>query len=177
MLVAEKHKSQSRESMILDCYKRVFPIAASYIQKRGGSLSDAREVFQGSLVMYYEKLVHTGFEVKQDEQAYLMGIVKKRWLKYRSKIQLTTDFNSMDRVEEKEPEIHRKRLLQLLKQSGQRCMDLLQSFYYEKISIKQLAERFGYTSERSATVQKYKCLEKVRGEVKLRSLQYEDFFE
>jgi len=45
-------------------------------------------------------------------------------------------------------------------------MDLLQAFYYFKTPMREIAEEFGYRSERSATVQKYKCLEKVRDTVK-----------
>jgi hypothetical protein len=43
--------------------------------------------------------------------------------------------------------------------------------------MKELADLFGYAGERSATVQKYKCIEKVRETVKEQSLAYEDFIE
>ena len=43
---------------------------------------------------------------------------------------------------------------------------MLQAVYYFKYSMQELAEEFGFRSVRSATVQKYKCLEKVRNEVK-----------
>jgi len=54
---------------------------------------------------------------------------------------------------------------------------LLRAFYYDKLSMSKIANRFGFSSERSATVQKYKCLEKVRDLVKEKSLSYEDFLE
>jgi hypothetical protein len=40
-----------------------------------------------------------------------------------------------------------------------------------------IAGRFGFSGERSATVQKFKCLEKVRDTIKSKSLSYEDFVE
>jgi hypothetical protein len=39
----------------------------------------------------------------------------------------------------------------------------------------QVAETFGFSGVRSATVQKYKCIEKVRETVKQKALTYEDF--
>jgi hypothetical protein len=65
--------------------------------------------------------------------------------------------------------------VRLLMATGRRCMDLLHAFYYSKLPVKQLSLRLGYGSERSATVQKYKCMEKVRDTIKKQSLGYEDF--
>jgi predicted DNA-binding protein YlxM (UPF0122 family) len=56
-------------------------------------------------------------------------------------------------------------------------MELLRAFYYDKLSMRKIAGQFDFNSERSATVQKYKCLEKVRDIVKEKSLTYEDFLE
>ncbi len=54
-------------------------------------------------------------------------------------------------------------------------MDMLQAFYYDKLNMREIAERFNLSGERSATVQKHKCLEKVREKVKEKSMTYEDF--
>lgn len=70
-----------------------------------------------------------------------------------------------------------KRLLKLLTSAGKKCMDLLKSFYYDKLPVNELAESFGYSGPRSVTVQKHKCLEKVRETVKQKSLTYADFME
>jgi len=54
-------------------------------------------------------------------------------------------------------------------------MRLLNAFYYEKLNMDEIAIRFGFSGKRSATVQKFKCLGKVRQVVRRKSLQYEDF--
>lgn len=69
------------------------------------------------------------------------------------------------------------KVLRYLETAGQKCMDMLKAFYYDKLSVKDIATLFGYSGERSATVQKYKCLEKVRDTVKQKALTYEDFLE
>jgi len=56
-------------------------------------------------------------------------------------------------------------------------MDLLRSFYYDKMPLTTIASTYGYSGVRSATVQKYKCLEKVRETIKEKALAYEDFME
>ena len=56
-------------------------------------------------------------------------------------------------------------------------MELLRSFYYDQQPLTDIAGKFGFSGVRSATVQKYKCLEKVRETIKERSLTYEDFID
>lgn len=177
MLEIEESPVTTRESLIRECYEEVFPVAAAYAHRQGGNIEEAKEVFQVALMIYYEKLVDSEFEPKRNHHSYLFGIFKNQWSKHQFTARLTTSLGEYDQRDHRDPEIQKHRLLLFLRQSGQRCMDLLQSFYYEKTSMKKLADRFGYRSERSATVQKYKCLEKVRNEVKQKSLQYEDFFE
>jgi len=53
-----------------------------------------------------------------------------------------------------------------LVRSGKKCLELLKAFYYDHCSMQDIANRFGFNGTRSATVQKYKCLEKVRNEIK-----------
>lgn len=175
MITEAATTTQSRADRITGWYKKAFPVAASWIRKSGGTIEEAKELFQEALIIFYEKIDTDKFDPKVNDNAYLLGIVKKLWAKYvedNSKLQTLSSSGWQD---ETEPKPLEEKLLRLLRQSGQKCMDLLQSFYYENLSMREISERFGYRSERSATVQKYKCLEKVRHEVKLKSLEHESF--
>ncbi len=177
MLVLDKVKTPIRAATITSWYEEAFPLVAAYIRRRGGDLENAREIFQEAIVLYYEKCVNDGFRSDEEDSAYLMGIAKKLWLKHYARSAKNVGMEQVDVAEENEKGPIGNKLLQHLKQTGERCLDLLQSFYYEKLTMHQVADRFGYSGERSATVQKFKCLEKVRDEVKRKSMSYEDFLE
>ncbi len=177
MLILEAVNTKTRSEVITEWYQEVFPHAAKYIKKHGGDLEVTREVFQESVVLYYEKLVNLNFEHDVNQRAYLMGIVKNQWFKHCKKNARFSGLESIELMEEQTQKPLSKKLLDYLKQSGEKCMDLLQAFYYEKLTMKQLSDRFSYSSERSATVQKFKCLEKVRNQIKQKALTYEDFLD
>lgn len=168
--------AEERERFFILLYQQVFPAVASYISKKGGTLEDAKDVFQDSVVAYYEKVVTTG-QVCVHEQAYLMGICKNLWLKkFKSGNHVLLDENMASTLtagQEQYPSSDK--LLNYLQTTGQKCMELLKAFYYDRLSVRQIAGLFGYSGEHSATVQKYKCLEKVRDSVKQKALNYEDF--
>jgi hypothetical protein len=84
-------------------------------------------------------------------------------------------YYKLDFAEAVEQRPSESRVMHYLQTTGKKCMELLSAFYYDKLPMKQIAEVFGYAGERSVTVQKYKCLEKVRATVKQKALVYEDF--
>jgi len=45
---------------------------------------------------------------------------------------------------------------------GGPCKQLLESFYYQKLSWGEIASLIGYSTPASARNQKYKCLERIR---------------
>jgi hypothetical protein len=45
---------------------------------------------------------------------------------------------------------------------GEKCWHILKAFYYEGLSMAKIALQFGFSSEKSAKNQKYKCLERAK---------------
>ncbi|MEB2774333.1 hypothetical protein SYJ56_03395 [Algoriphagus sp. D3-2-R+10] len=175
----ENLKSKSgRGRFFLQMYRESFPDLASFVSRRGGSLEDAQDIFQDSLIIYYEQLV-TGLEVRRDG-GYLFGIARHLWYRrfrdpfYKMEKSSTEELEEVVEFEMSADQ-EKSQVWVFLKSAGQKCMDLLKSFYYDQLSMDELAVKFGYRTTRSATVQKYKCLEKVRDQVKRKSLTYEDF--
>lgn len=161
-------------------YLGAFPAVARYVGHRGGSLDEAKDVFHDAVVIWYERSV-TERDTPRDDKAYLIGIAKHLWLKsYREHnryipLDEAGDAAHISVNEEQQP-ISNK-LMHYLEGTGQKCMDLLKGFYYDKLPMADIARAFGFSGERSATVQKFKCLEKVRETVKSKALTYEDFVE
>jgi RNA polymerase sigma factor (sigma-70 family) len=168
------------EKLIMRLYESAFPPVARYVAKMSGSFDDARDVFQDALVIYYEKATGGKLDLQKGERAYLLGIAKNLWFKkFRDgQYDISLDeFEGFDLADEAEPQPVAEKLLHYLETAGEKCMQLLSAFYYDKLPMKQIAGLFGYSGERSVTVQKYKCLEKVRETIKQNALAYEDFID
>ena len=171
-----------RQQLFVDLYQRAFPAVARFVSRHGGSLEAAQDVFQDALVLYYEKIVREAADgpAAHHDVAYLLGIARHRWIKQYHRAAPEVPLETSDavfRTEESAETPARRKLLRFLTVAGQRCMDLLRAFYYDQLPLAEVANTFGYSGVRSATVQKYKCLEKVRHTVREKSLCYEDFLE
>ena len=170
---------EEREELFTTLYQMAFPAVARYVSKMGGSFDEAKDVFQDALVAYYERSAKGSLIIKSTDKAYILGTAKYLWFKKhkqgRHHIPLE-NFDAAASDQENESQTESK-LMHYLQTAGKKCMDLLRAFYYDHTPLADTAEQFGYSGIRSATVQKYKCLEKVRETIKQKALTYEDFLD
>jgi DNA-directed RNA polymerase specialized sigma24 family protein len=161
----------SQADTLEEIYEEIYPAVASFVSKMGGTAEDAKDIFHDALVIAFEK------ENVDNISAYVVGVAKHLWLrKYKQDVRFT-DFERNIAIPEEEHSPIVSKLLRLLEVAGKGCLDLLQAFYYEKRSAETIAEDFNYSNAHSATVQKHKCLQRVRSFVKTKSLDYESFIE
>ena len=167
-----------RKIALEQLYLQAFPLVATYIRKMGGSLDEAKDIFHDALVIYMEK--QQDVQLEYSDRSYILGIARNLWSRRFGESNRHMPFeNASDSLfdDEKYAEASSPGLLELLTATGRKCLDLLSAFYYEKLDMDSLAKRFGFSGARSATAQKFKCLEKVKETVKKNALQYEDFME
>ncbi len=167
-------KTSEKTDAFIELYEQYFPIVAGYIRKNGGSLEDAKDVFQDALILFYEqKLIDPSVR-----NGYLFGTCRNLWSKkLRGEARIIAELDR-DLPDPKEDAIISvETISNFMENAGKRCKDLLVSFYYEKVSLEKIASRFGFNGIRSATVQKFKCIEKLRSLAKEKQLEYADFTE
>lgn len=157
------------QDVLQELYEETFPVVAAFVSKMGGSAEDAKDIFHDALIIAFEK--------NSNNPAYIVGIAKHLWVRKFNRDRHLVDLDSSIEIPEEEVSPVIARLARLLESAGKSCLELLQSFYYEKQTAEEIADKFNYSSAHSATVQKHKCLQKVRSFVKTKSLGYESFVE
>jgi DNA-directed RNA polymerase specialized sigma24 family protein len=164
-----------------EMYETAFPAVASFVRQMDGSFQDAKDIFQDALIIFLEQSTAASMTINVSPEWYILGISKHLWLRKFKEDRLKVSLNDFERALyipiDFYPCIKSKRILQFLEVAGSKCIDLLRSFYFEKNTLKEISKTLGYSSEHSAAVQKYKCLEKIRESIKQKSVTYEDFFE
>jgi DNA-directed RNA polymerase specialized sigma24 family protein len=160
------------EDPILGLYRDSFPIFARMVRRMGGNLEQAKDSFHDALLIYLEKESTGRLHLHTSPNAYLLGTAKICWLHSLDK-DPTLPFP--DGFEPPAPADHdteqrEQTLLKSLQNAGKKCLELLKAFYYDCRDMEEIAVTFGFNGRRSATVQKYKCLEKVRQEIKTTQL-------
>lgn len=165
-----------RERTLEHIYANTYPMVRHYVREHGGTDEDAKDIFQEALIIYYEKTVNGQLTLTASVSTYLMGICKNRWrqqLEKQARNVSPTETRSDTVWEEpgSEAEPPPVALMTFVEQLGETCKSILISFYYLGQRLEQIAEQHGYQTVRSATVQKYKCLERLRKAVSHLSIE------
>ncbi|GGB11424.1 RNA polymerase sigma factor [Puia dinghuensis] len=158
-----------KEDHLVSLYRESFPDFARMVRRMSGTLEQAKDSFHDALLIFMEKEKAGKLHLHSSPKAYLIGIAKICWLRTLNNdphLPLPEGFEAPQPEEEADKEEREKSLLESLQKSGKKCLELLKAFYYDHCSMPDIATRFGFKGGRSATVQKHKCLEKVRQTIK-----------
>ncbi|HEU4470699.1 MAG TPA: sigma-70 family RNA polymerase sigma factor [Flavisolibacter sp.] len=156
----------TEQEILVGIYREAFPAAAQLVKRLGGSLEEAKDVFHDALLIYLERKSMGTLNIQTSVKAYLLGITKILWLRSRDQYLATLPEEVESFIEDEKETTEEKNMLDYLMLAGQKCMQMLKAFYYDQFSLQEIASRFGFSGIRSATVQKHKCLQKIRNEVK-----------
>jgi DNA-directed RNA polymerase specialized sigma subunit, sigma24 homolog len=165
------------EEILTEIYRDAFPAAAHLIKRLGGRTEEAKDAFHDALLIYLERKATGTLNIQTSVKAYLLGITKILWLHSRNQyFTLLPEEVESFITEEQSTDEEEKRVLDYILLAGQKCMQMLKAFYYDGLSLPEIASHFGFNGVRSATVQKYKCLQKVRTEIKKMNIYEESAY-
>lgn len=156
-------------------YEEYFPMIKRMVTANQGDEDEAKDLFQETLVVLYEKSKEPTFVLECKPATYIYAVAHRLWLKhlYQKRRQpeapvkdertleeaseITTDL-----AEHEAREARFRVMTGALERLGEPCKSLLEDFYIHRRSMQEIAERFGYTNPDNAKTQKYKCLNRLK---------------
>ena len=151
-------------------YRQHFNMVQSLVVNNNGNADDAKDIFQESLLVLYEKVRSGSFELNCLIKTYIYSVSRRLWLKrlaQQSRYTLSGDHEEHVPVED-DTEEHERRdqefnmMEKAFAGMGEPCKSLLEAYYMQKRSMQEIAASFGYTNADNAKNQKYKCLMRLK---------------
>ena len=163
--------AQSDKKAIETIYKENFNMIQSLILNNSGSADDAKDIFQETMIVLYERVRLGTFELNCLIKTYVYSVSRRLWLKRLQ--QMTRYAPSLDGLQETVPveeevEEHERMnsefemMNKAIGSLGEPCKSLLEAYYLEKKNMQEIALSFGYTNADNAKNQKYKCLMRLK---------------
>ena len=162
-----KNERQAIETI----YKQHYNMVQALIINNNGSIDDARDIFQETMIVLYEKARSGTFELNCLLKTYIYSVGRRLWLKKLQQQQkFVPEMNGIDEVVpvEEEIEAHGERNMEFqtmekaMLNLGEPCRSLLDAFYLQKRNMTEIAGHFGYTHSDNAKNQKYQCMMRLR---------------
>ncbi|MFQ3238723.1 MAG: RNA polymerase sigma factor (sigma-70 family) [Olleya marilimosa] len=163
--ILEFFKTGQRDKAFKQLYS-LYPRIEKLVLSKGGKQSDAQDVFQEALIILNRNLEQSNFKLTASFYTYLYSVSRFVWKDMKSKFTTQELHDLKDNevsifqhvLEEKKYRFAENAFREL----GERCQQLLQLFYVQKITFSVIATMMQFKSEKVAKNQKYKCLKKAK---------------
>jgi len=151
-------------------YKESYPIVRSYVLANSGTEPEAKDVFQEAVTNAWINQQKGSYTPRDNQSvgAYVFTIAKYKWLdKLKSKSHKSTMRLVTEEVSEREQQdaglddIDVAYLNTLYARLDDKCKVMLKKFYFEKMSMREIAADLG-VGEESVRTMKYRCVMKLR---------------
>lgn len=149
-------------------YKEVLPGIRSYVQKNNGNKEDANDIFQDTVLIFYNKVKQHQFDKQYEISAYMFSIARNLWRK-RAAVKKKTISQENDFEIESDEDIIKymiteekmKAIKTLFEKLGEPCHTLLTYSIFECMSMQDIVDKLHYKTINVAKTYAYRCRKKL----------------
>jgi RNA polymerase sigma factor (sigma-70 family) len=152
-------------------YTSYFPMILQMVLSNSGDEDDAKDIFQESIIVLYNKVKTGKFELNCKLKTFIYSVCYRLWLKrLKQKGKSSNNVDELDNLVAVENDIEQheekdkqfKQMDKALQFLGEPCKTIIEDYYLQNKSMQDICEKFGYTNADNAKTQKYKCLQRLK---------------
>jgi RNA polymerase sigma factor (sigma-70 family) len=148
-------------------YKKYYRMMTKMVITNSGTEEEARDVYQDALIVFWQKATSGNLVLTSKISTYIYSICQNLWRKELDRKKRLSNEEKDSAVNEDMDAPERERIiLQCIEQLGDTCKKVLMYYYFEEMSMQDIAEKLGFANTDTAKTKKYKCKKKLDDLVK-----------
>jgi len=163
--------AKNDKDIIEAIYAAHYNMVQSLVVNNSGSYDDARDIFQETMIVLYEKARSGSFQLNCQLKTYIYSVARRLWLKKLSYSQrYVPDIGNISETVQVDEQLDKhdqqssdfNMMEKAMSGLGEPCKSVLEAYYLQKRTMTDIATQFGYTNADNAKNQKYKCLARLK---------------
>ncbi|MEM7107021.1 MAG: sigma-70 family RNA polymerase sigma factor [Bacteroidota bacterium] len=143
-------------------YKKYYRMMTKMVISNSGSEQEAKDIYQEALVVFWQKSVSGKLVLTSKISTYIYSICQNLWRKELDRKRRlsheekdSTEYADHDKVE------RAKIINECINQLGETCRRILMYYYFDGLSMQDIADHLGFANTNTAKTKKYKCKKKL----------------
>ncbi len=151
--------SRGDERALDDLYRKYYKMMTGIIIKNNGTEEEAKDIYQDALIVFWQKVISNQLVLTSKISTYLYSVCLNLWRKELDrKSRETNDDQDFDFAYFDEDTKEREAIIrECINQLGDTCKKILMYYYFDDMSMQDIAEKLGFSSVDTAKTKKYKC--------------------
>lgn len=154
------------EGVLSRLYRSSRPPVTAYVLQNSGTMDDADDMLQEALVILWERVRTGRFTYSAKLETFVVGTVKNLWLRRLARARRETPGDLDAEIPDPDPRSPLDALVESeeaaslaegLRRIGEQCRTLLLLFYWEELTMEDIARKMGFANADTAKAKKYQC--------------------
>ena len=143
-------------------YQKYYRMMTKLVITNSGTEDEARDVYQDALIVFWQKATSGNLVLTSKMSTYIYSICQNLWRKELDrKKRLSSEEKDTSVTLDTESSEREKILANCIDQLGETCKKVLMFYYFEEMSMQDIADKLGFANTDTAKTKKYKCKKKL----------------
>ena len=148
-------------------YKKYYRMMTKMVITNSGTEDEARDIYQDALIVFWQKANSGNLVLTSKISTYIYSICQNLWRKELDRKKRLSNEEKDTAISEDLDAPERERIIhKCIEQLGDTCKKVLMYYYFEEMSMQDIAEKLGFANTDTAKTKKYKCKKKLDDLVK-----------
>jgi len=143
-------------------YKKYYRMMTKLVVSNSGTEDEARDIYQDALVVFWQKCTSGNLVMTSKISTYIYSICQNLWRKeLERKKRLSNEEKDMPVVLDTDTAEREKIIAACINELGETCKKVLTYYYFDELSMQDIADKMGFANTDTAKTKKYKCKKKL----------------
>lgn len=143
-------------------YKKYYRMMTKMVISNSGSEQEAKDIYQEALVVFWQKSVSGNLTLTSKISTYIYSICQNLWRKELDrKRRLSSEEKDSVEMPNHDKEERARLINECISQMGDTCKKVLMYYYFDGLSMQDIADKLGFANTNTAKTKKYKCKQKL----------------
>lgn len=169
--------SEGDERALDYLYRKYYRMMTNIVLKNSGTEEEAKDVYQEALLVFWQKASSGNLVLTSKISTYLYSICLNQWRKELDrKSRLSGEMVDSMEFQSHEDQERLSIVMKCIEELGDTCKKILTYYYFDGLSMSDIAKRMNFANTDTAKTKKYKCKMKLDNLIKER-YSTTDFFD
>ena len=143
-------------------YTKYYRMMTKLVMNNSGTEQEAKDIYQEAIVVFWQKAVSGKLIMTSKMSTYIYSICFNLWRKeLERKKRHTHEEQDSSEFQDHDKQERIKIISKCVGDLDETCKKVLTYFYFDGMSMTEIAERLGFANTNTAKTKKYKCKQKL----------------
>jgi RNA polymerase sigma factor (sigma-70 family) len=146
------------ESALDYLYRKNYKMMTRIVTNNNGTEDEAKDIFQDAIIVFWQKVRTDEFVLTSKISTFIYSVCQNLWRKeLERKSRLTNEVADTKEYSDFDRQEREKILHSCINELGETCRKVLMYYYFDNLSMQEIADKMGFANADTAKTKKYKC--------------------